>query len=262
METKICRQCGKENEISDFVKNKDAKDGYSNICKQCKRDNWDRDKDEINKNRREWRKENYDKYREYRVGYTSKNIDRLLEVARKYKADHSEELSVKNKQSSCSSVLYKTYGHQLTIIENPIEDEDGIMLCQCKFCEEYFYPTRMEVGHRIQALKGNKSGEASLYCSEEHKYMCDTYNAQMVPKSLRTYNGKARCHQKINRRALLDLQIDECGYNYCEKCGERFFTEDLALHHNIMVSLQPGMADDMSHQLLLCKKCHEHKGCN
>lgn len=136
---------------------------------------------------------------------------------------------------------------------------------RCKKCREWFKPTITQLHSRISAIERPESGtigtENNFYCSDKCKHSCDTYRAQNTPKSLRIYNEKIRCNQPINRKALLDLQIDECGYNYCEKCGTEFDKSDLALHHNIMVSKDHDMADDMSHQILCCIECHEHKGC-
>lgn len=35
METKVCSKCGRELPVSDFYKNKVAKDGLSSYCKKC-----------------------------------------------------------------------------------------------------------------------------------------------------------------------------------------------------------------------------------
>ena len=35
---KLCKKCGLEKEISDFCKDKNGKDGHSNMCKSCKRE--------------------------------------------------------------------------------------------------------------------------------------------------------------------------------------------------------------------------------
>jgi len=153
-------------------------------------------------------------------------------------------------------------------VEDIMDDPNGLgILVRCKYseCHGWMKPTRDQLSGRIAAIeKLNKKSpgtELNFYCSNGCKYSCDTYRAQTTPKLLRNVRRRARCNQHINRKALLDLQIDEFGYNYCEKCGKRFDSKDLALHHNIMVSLDPGMADDMSHQLLCCVEHHEHKGC-
>lgn len=35
MATKVCSQCGRELPIEDFYEHKNAKDGYSTMCKKC-----------------------------------------------------------------------------------------------------------------------------------------------------------------------------------------------------------------------------------
>lgn len=177
---------------------------------------------------------------------------------------HSRETAIKN-----NTYYKKDYEEKYPFfcqIEEirDCEYEPGIEV-RCKKCDKWFKPTKNQISARINALERPDSKyfsvESNFYCSEECKQNCDVYYAQLTPKSLRNYKDKARCNQHINRKALLDLQIDECGYNYCEKCGKRFDAKDLALHHNIMVSLDPGMADDMSHQLLCCVEHHDHKDC-
>lgn len=149
-------------------------------------------------------------------------------------------------------------------IEEIKDREDGIEV-KCKHCKNWFKPSNSQTRDRIRAIENtgrlSLGTELNFYCSEECKHNCDTYRTQITPKSLRNVKTASRCNQRINRQALLDLQIDEYGYNYCEKCGKEFGKSDIALHHNIMVSKDHDMADDMSHQLLLCKKCHKHKGC-
>ena len=117
------------------------------------------------------------------------------------------------------------------------------------------------VSHRIQALRGNKPGECGLYCCDEHKSLCDVYNASSKPKFLRGKIEKARCNQSINRESLLQLQIDEYNYNFCEVCGEKKNTSELFLHHTNLVSKDPEDADNMAGQILVCSLHHKHKGC-
>jgi hypothetical protein len=154
------------------------------------------------------------------------------------------------------------YAHQLTLEEEPVSDENGTMLCRCAQCKSYYYPLAYLVWNRIKSINANnRSGDSKLYCSEKCKQECDVYNAQQLPKSQRGAKIKARCNQRINRQSLLQIQLDEFGYNYCEKCGKEFPASELIIHHNIMVSKDLSEADNMSHQMLVCKDHHEHKGC-
>lgn len=113
----------------------------------------------------------------------------------------------------------------------------------------------------VVEFKGKSKGESRIYCSDECKSSCDTYHSINTPKSLRNVKAQSRCNQSINRKQLLLLQMDDCGHNYCEKCGATKESNGLTLHHNIMVSMDHTEADNMSHQILVCEKCHTHEGC-
>lgn len=193
--------------------------------------------------------------------YKLDNVDYLKEYDRQFKEKYPEKIKKWSREYYLKNSMFGPYAHQLTIEEDPIEGENGELLVMCSHCNKYFNPINMDVANRVNSLKGICSGEHRLYCSDKCKIDCDIYGAIKIPKSLRNVKKQSRCHQNINRKALLDLQIDECGYNYCEKCGKEFDASDLALHHNIMVSNDHTMADDMSHQLLCCVEHHEHKGC-
>lgn len=161
---------------------------------------------------------------------------------------------------------YQEKYHSFCTIEEIRDCKEGLGVeVKCKKCGRWFKASTNGLHNRIAAIEYNERSslgtENNLYCSEKCKQDCDTYWAKDVPKSLRNVKKVARCNQQINRKALMDLQIDEYGYNYCEKCGRPFDSRDLALHHNIMISKDHDMADDMSHQLLCCRKCHKHKGC-
>lgn len=144
------------------------------------------------------------------------------------------------------------------------ENEPGIE-GRCKHCGEWFKLTYSQIRHRISVIEKPENHslgtEKNFYCSDKCKDECDVYGAVTIPKSLRTVKKQSRCNQRTNKKALLDLQFDEFGYNFCEICGNQFKRSELIIHHNIMVGLDHGMADDMSHQIIVCKDHHEHKNC-
>jgi hypothetical protein len=104
-------------------------------------------------------------------------------------------------------------------------------------------------------------GECRLYRSDECKQKCDIYNAKILPKSQRDKFKQARCNQKTNRKALLDLQMDEFGFTFCEVCGKPFPRKQLIIHHNIPVGDDISEADNMGHQIIVCRSHHQHNGC-
>jgi len=115
METKICNKCKLEKTINDFSKNKIAKDGLQNKCKECSNDalliwrknnpDYDRNyyrknieyrikeyhieyakknRKKTNKRWRKWSQKNYDKVKEDRRIYYNKNINKIRKYMREW----------------------------------------------------------------------------------------------------------------------------------------------------------------------------------
>ena len=64
--------------------------------------------------------------------------------------------------------------------------------------------------------------------------------------------------QKVRRCQtdhLKQLQIDEVGYNYCEKCGGR--DEVIELHHTLEIAKFGLEAINSAGHILLCGNCHK-----
>jgi len=139
------------------------------------------------------------------------------------------------------------------------------ILVKCKKCDKWFPPTTSQINSRLKALeKPNERWigiELNFYCSDKCKQECGIFNAKTTPKSLRNVKKQSRCNQHINRKALLDNQEDKYGYCHCEVCGRPFARRALIIHHNIMVGKDHTMADDMSHQMIVCAEHHKHDGC-
>ena len=73
METKICRKCGRELPLSEFHKDKQKKDGYRNVCKEC-----------INKRMKQYYNENAEKIKERVRKYSEENKETVLAKKRAY----------------------------------------------------------------------------------------------------------------------------------------------------------------------------------
>jgi hypothetical protein len=72
--TRVCRKCGQEKPLSEFVKDKTCALGYSHTCKQC---NAERN--------RKWRAANPEKVREYDRKWCAANPEKVLEYNRKWR---------------------------------------------------------------------------------------------------------------------------------------------------------------------------------
>ena len=238
---------------------------------------YEENKEDILKKQKEYVYGNKESRDKANAKHKESHIDQIRERSKKYRLENYEELKIKKKEYRENNkekiremkiaemnkpAKYETYKDQLTIEEEPICGEDGELLVRCNFCKEYFPPTNGNVRNRVQTLKGNtRGGETRLYCCIEHRESCDVAGAKILPKSMRNKVNKARCHQSLNRKMLLDLQFDQFGYTHCEVCGKPFPRKQLILHHNIPVGDDISEADNMSHQIIVCRSHHQHNGC-
>ena len=92
--TRVCRKCGQEKPLSEFVKDKTRELGYSYTCKHCKREHACKyradNHEKILERTRKWRVDNPEKVREYDRKYRADNHEKILEHGRKYYAENSE----------------------------------------------------------------------------------------------------------------------------------------------------------------------------
>ncbi|MGB3944544.1 MAG: hypothetical protein WBK88_07120 [Methanothrix sp.] len=67
METKRCSKCGEEKPVDAFYRNRAAKDGLQNLCKQCHREymrRWNQsNRERVTALARKWRRENPERAR-------------------------------------------------------------------------------------------------------------------------------------------------------------------------------------------------------
>ena len=79
--TRVCRKCGQEKPLSEFVKDKTCALGYSHTCKQC---NAERN--------RKWRAANPEKVLECKRKRYAANPEKVLEYNRKWCAANPEKI--------------------------------------------------------------------------------------------------------------------------------------------------------------------------
>tara|TARA_R110000764_G_scaffold91091_1_gene173769 strand:- start:48 stop:839 length:792 start_codon:yes stop_codon:yes gene_type:complete len=76
---KTCIHCKKEKEFTEYPKRKDAKDGFSNQCKECR-----------SKSYKKWKKENKDKVLENRKKDYQKNKERYKRKSKEWSENNKE----------------------------------------------------------------------------------------------------------------------------------------------------------------------------
>ena len=115
--TRVCRKCGQEKPLEEFVKDKTRELGYNYTCKQCKREHACKyradNHEKVLERTRKWRVDNPEKVREYDRKYRADNHEKILEYGRKHYAENSERYKkYGRKHYAENSERYKKYGRK------------------------------------------------------------------------------------------------------------------------------------------------------
>ena len=79
--TRVCRKCGQEKPLEEFVKDKTRELGYNYTCKQCKREHACK-----------YRADNHEKILEYGRKHYAENSERYKKYSRKWHAANLEKV--------------------------------------------------------------------------------------------------------------------------------------------------------------------------
>ena len=89
--TRVCRKCGQEKPLSEFVKDKKYVLGHRNTCKQCDRERFRKwfaaNPEKMREILRKWRAANPEKKLEYDRKWRAANPEKNREYRRKYKEE-------------------------------------------------------------------------------------------------------------------------------------------------------------------------------
>lgn len=128
--TRICRKCGQEKPLSEFVRDKTCASGYRHTCKQCDREwrrKWDAENAEKRRERkRKWYAENAEKRREYKRKYYLANAEKFTERCRKWRIANPEKCRERNRKrgiNDCKSLTDRYLRDKLRRNNLPITPE-------------------------------------------------------------------------------------------------------------------------------------------
>lgn len=163
METKVCKTCKKEKRIELFTKNKNCKQGVSNLCLECKR--------EIQK---KWRRENKDyfraitregnkkrrhkdpqKYREYKRNLYKKNSESKRETLRIKGLEyyHKNKATINQRQKIANNAIIENLGDSYII--SKIKRESGLSVHIIK-SNPFIVEAKRELVKLKRAIKNGK----------------------------------------------------------------------------------------------------------
>lgn len=184
-----------------------------------------------------------------------KNKEKIQQYQKEYRSLHNEKLK---KQSS----IYRNKLAVYNLIASKLIDcecrktPNGYLEIQCIKCNKWFIPTNKTTQHRIESIKTGK-GESNFYCSDICKSTCLLYkfNSTSIDPRSKLYipkseQQKARACQTDH---LKQLQCDEVGHNYCEKCGDII---DVELHHTLPIAKYGKEAVNSAGHIIICVGCH------
>ena len=264
MYKKVCKACGKLKYLSEFHKDGGTKDGYRAKCKECIKEynkKWyERDKNEINKKnskyyldnheqickrRRDNRRKNPEKYREWNRRDYLKHKEKRLKTVTLYRGNNLDKI----RNHFYKKALYNSYADQISWCEDVRKDPNNTAYLQvrCTYCNEWFNPTNTQVKCRSQAINDKiKTGNYRFYCSSDCENNCCLFQQIKYPKGKKpngVRDGIYKWKQNILNRD-----------NY--KCRMCKVEEKLRAHHLFnylkysIVRLFP------SNGITLCKECH------
>jgi len=285
---KWCLRCGETKKYSEFYPDSSKSDGMYPSCKECKlkfaKENYDTErakeeykankeivnskcknyykenKERLLKEKKEYKKENkeaiYLKMKEWRKN----NPEAVKESKKRYKTLHSEEIKLRRKNNPYIIDKNKARSARRSVSKNsehcsrlPPDDKaemiNGVLHVVCTKCGKKFAPTRQAVASRLYLLKST-GRDPKFYCSDNCKNSCPIYRSRpdIELREIKTSNAR-----KCVNRALKELQCDEFGHNYCEKCGDII---DVELHHTAPISEFGDSAISSAGHILLCARCH------
>ena len=136
----------------------------------------------------------------------------------------------------------------------------------CRYCGTRFAPTIKQLKHRRDAVNGIDSGGNFFYCCDKCKEDCPDFNFNIngIHPLSDLYNGKditkfVRSCAKSSKKAIMDWQMDEYGFHYCEVCGIKHEKHHMPmeLHHTDEVAKCGKKAITSAGHMITCYTCHK-----
>lgn len=192
---KICTTCKQGKPYSDFVKDKQKKDGFRPYCKACRLADYSKNRDKRLSAIRKYRSKNYDKLLAYKRKFNRENSKRLYQDRKEYykkyceenkeqikerRADYIKKYNLQNRekfrirlreyrQTEKGRSVNKNYKHKRRQLESHDSDITSRWLSNfiastnnCAICNDRLnpngsvYPNGKHLDHIIPLYKGGK----------------------------------------------------------------------------------------------------------
>jgi hypothetical protein len=220
--TKVCSKCKKEKPVSEFHKDKHAKDGKCYSCKVCTKNHRELNKEVIlkreavlrEKNRerirathKEWRTNNKEKVSEYGKTYCAANKEKVRKSKKKYREANKEKITKKNLE------WYNSHKDDPEFITK--RNERALAAYNAnKDNDEYKNKRRLRDNKRYAIKKHDKCFLEKQYAYKRKSYLSrkddDDFKeslAKRKQKYLQTENGKEHSRKYTQKRRALKLKV-------------------------------------------------------
>lgn len=153
--------------------------------------------------------------------------------------------------SKSGLTIYNTCKDKLETYEDIRKQHNTELLeAKCAYCGKWFTPTYAAVNSRFIAINNLNCGEGRLYCSNNCKQACPTYNKQKYPKGFK--HATSREVSTYLRQIVFERDDWEC-----QKCGKTIKEIQLHCHHMDPATQNPMFQNDANSCITLCKDCHK-----
>lgn len=96
LELKYCGACTSWKELSEFVKNKNTRDGFADHCKVCRHNEYkkyyDKNRVKLTKNSRQWKRKNQERVQQHNKNWYKKHPEKTTEYSRKRTKEQPEKV--------------------------------------------------------------------------------------------------------------------------------------------------------------------------
>lgn len=263
---KQCIKCKEWKSYKEFHRCKTTKDGYKSVCKICRKEyykqNIEKTKEYYKKNKekiKEYKKQ--DKVKKYQKEWYKNNKDKVKKYQKEYYKQNIENHKKQMRQNRNSSVSYDlNIKEEIELYEKVKKSKNNNIECKCTYCGDWFEPNQQELRSRLKAIYGDLKGECRLYCSNNCKINCPSYNQKLYFKNQTTATSREV------QPELRQMVFERDNYT-CQKCNIHRDNLEVGIHchHREGILWDPIESADMDMCITLCEDCHKeaHKidGC-
>jgi len=236
LEKKVCKNCKIEKDISEFYKDKYAKDGLCNRCKDCMKIYCAENKNKISERSEKYndnhkvQKAKYDKqYRinnsahilEYAKTYREKNKEKMAKYSKEYCNKHKEQIKIRTKRWAENNSERSKKSHRVWTINNNERCRiawqksaakrkqlpSTLTICQWELIKSYFGNSCAYCGSRENLQQDHfiplsKGGE---YTHNNIVPACEKCNTSKKTTSFFEWYPKQPFYSKIRNKNILDF---------------------------------------------------------